>query len=121
MYCSNCGKELPTAANFCSYCVVNLNNLSQAKQETGNIATSSTQQIIGTVTEGINEVFKFATKIPSLATTAVVETTNFGAKVMKSELVKDAAAAAVVGAIAGSPEVSAGLVLTRIFNRVRKP
>jgi hypothetical protein len=113
MYCSNCGKELPTATNFCSHCGVKLGVDSQVTQDiTLKNGSSffqsffdSAEQIVSSVTKEISDPsnLKFVTETTKqVATTAFDETLTLGKEVMKSETVKDAVAGAVAGAIAGS-------------------
>jgi hypothetical protein len=114
MYCSNCGKELPAATNFCSHCGVKLGVDSQVNQQEAAVKSDSSffqsffdsaEQIVSTVTKEISDPsnLKFVKETTKqVATTAFDESLQLGKEVMKSDTVKEAVAGAVAGAIAGS-------------------
>jgi len=133
MFCSSCGKGLLDGAKFCSNCGVQVGaNMQPLQESAGKSETSSLRSAYNSASQAVSrtasaakniggmvasqigdlngdgkidaEDFKIAAaRAKQLASAGLDEVTKLGKDVMKSDLVKEAAAGAAVGAVIAVP------------------
>lgn len=128
MFCSKCGKEVSEGAKFCANCGIQVGALVQVTEETKpsflkSTFNSASQSIKKVTTSALNagnvvahqigdlngdgkidgEDFKIAAnKAKQIASATLEETTSLGKRAIQSDLMKEAAAGALVGGVVAS-------------------
>ena len=128
MFCSKCGNEVSEGTKFCANCGVQVSALVQVAEETKpsflqSAFNSASQSVKSAATSALHagdlvarqigdlngdgkidgEDFKIAAnKAKQIASATLEETTSLGKRAIQSDLVKEAAAGALVGGVVAS-------------------